>query len=233
MKLFDTPLQKASRWRLKHSFGQTAALEPVSRIFGLDRGTPIDRFYIERFLAHHAGLIHGEVLEVGSDLYTVRFGGAKVTKSYVLDIKGDDADGRTIAGDLTDHGTIPAGRMDCFICTQTFNFIYDTPKAVQGAFNLLKPGGTLLATVAGISQISRYDMERWGDYWRFTTASLQRLFEPVFGAGTVVASHGNLPASLALLQGLALEDLPDVSLLEAADPDYQMLLTVVAQKGGQ
>jgi hypothetical protein len=33
----------------------------------------------------------------------------------------------------------------------------------------LKPGGVLLATVSGISQISRYDMYRWGDYWRFTT----------------------------------------------------------------
>ena len=35
-------------------FGGLRRLTPVSRAFGFDRGLPIDRYYIERFLAAHA-----------------------------------------------------------------------------------------------------------------------------------------------------------------------------------
>src|SRR5436190_22347723 len=46
--------------------------EPLSRLFGLDRGQPIDRFYIERFLQAKSDLIRGHVLEVGGRDYTER-----------------------------------------------------------------------------------------------------------------------------------------------------------------
>jgi SAM-dependent methyltransferase len=223
-------LNSLVRRKTSINFGDVGCLEPVSRIFGLERGTPIDRFYIERFLAEQADLIHGEVLEIGSSDYTERFGGKAVMNSYVLAAQGADRHRRILIGDLTNKATLPIAKMDCFICTQTLNFIFDSSKAVEGAHHLLKHGGTLLATVAGISQISRYDMDRWGDYWRFTSASLTRLFEPVFGNAVKIVSHGNLPMSLAFLQGLTVEDLPDKSLLDTIDQDYQLLLTVVARK---
>ena len=87
-----------------------------------------------------------------------------------------------------------------------------------------------MATVAGISQISRYDMDRWGDYWRFTTASLEKLFTPIFNGGVEIASFGNVLAATAFLQGVAVEDLPDRTLLDENDPDYQMLITIIARK---
>ena len=101
---------------------------------------------------------------------------------------------------------------------------------MAGAHFLLKPGGVLLATVGGISQISRYDMERWGDYWRFTTASIQKLFEPVFRGGIELETYGNVLAATAFLQGIAVEELPDRTLLDEHDPDYQLLITIVARK---
>ena len=88
----------------------------------------------------------------------------------------------------------------------------------------------LLATVAGISQISRYDMDRWGDYWRFTTASMKKLFSPVFIGDVEIATFGNVLAATAFLQGLAVEDLPDPTLLDAADDDYQLIIAIVARK---
>jgi hypothetical protein len=36
-------------------------LEPISRAFGYDRGTPIDRYYLDRFLDEHNGDIRGRV----------------------------------------------------------------------------------------------------------------------------------------------------------------------------
>ena len=91
----------------------------------------------------------------------------------------------------------------------------------------------MLATVAGISQISRHDMDLWGDYWRFTTASTQKLFTSVFGENTQVDSFGNVMAACAFLQGCSVEDLPDRSLLDSKDPDYQMLITIVARRGSE
>jgi hypothetical protein len=219
-----------NRKKVVVEFGSLAATEPVSRVFGLDRGTPINRYYIEKFLESRARLIQGRVLEVGDSDYSRRFGGDRVERCEVLHaVPGNQA--ATIIGDLTDPATLPANAMDCFICTQTFDCIFDVQQAVRGAHHLLKPGGILLATLSGISQISRYDMERWGEYWRFTTASATRLFEPLFTGGVEIGSSGNVLAAVAFLQGVAVEDLPDPAMLDAHDADYQVVVTVVAQKG--
>lgn len=220
-----------NRKKVVVDFGSLTSTVPASRVFGLDRGTPINRYYIEKFLAGRADLIHGRVLEVGASDYSRRFGGERVERFEVLHATAGNP-AATIVGDLADAASLPAGAMDCFICTQTFDCIYDVQKAVLGAHHLLKPGGVLLATMSGISQISRYDMERWGEFWRFTTASVTRLFQPVFSGGVEVESFGNLPAAIAFLQGLAVEDLPAPELLDERDADYQLVITVVARKAG-
>jgi SAM-dependent methyltransferase len=175
------------------------------------------------------GLIRGRVLEVGGSEYSRRFGGDRVERFEVLHATPDNPEA-TLVGDLTDPGCLPEDAFDCFLCTQTFDCIFALQKAVQGAHRLLKPGGVLLATMSGISQISRYDMDRWGDYWRFTTASATQLFQPVFAGGVEVGSSGNILAAMALLQGIAIEDLPDPILLDEHDADYQLIVTVVARK---
>jgi SAM-dependent methyltransferase len=223
-------IRLVTRKKVRLVFNDLASVGPVSNQFGLDRGTPIDRHYIENFLKSRSELIHGRTLEVGESTYSRRFGQGNIQVQEVLHATAGNSQA-TIVGDLTDTSTLPENAMDCFICTQTFNFIFDVQKAVQGAHYLLKPGGVLLATVTGISQISRYDMERWGDFWRFTTASVKCLFEPVFKGGVEIRSYGNALAASAFLQGVAVEDLPDRTLLDQHDPDYQLLITIVARKG--
>lgn len=88
-----------------------------------------------------------------------------------------------------------------------------------------------MCTVSGISQISRYDMDRWGDYWRFTDLSIRKLMESVFGEGNVeIVTFGNALAATAFLQGLAIDDLPDTSLLDKKDLDYQITIGIKATK---
>lgn len=227
--MLNTFLQKFTRSKKPVLFNDLNRTLPISRLFGTDRGTPIDRYYIDKFLYEHSSEIKGRVLEIADSNYSRKFGSDCVEKSEILD-SNPDSSNATIIGDLTDTSTLPAETIDCFICTQTFNFIFKVEQAVSGSFYLLKPGGVLLATVAGLSQISRYDMDRWGDYWRFTTASVQHIFEKVFGQGVVIKSHGNVMAACAFLQGVSVEDLPQVSLLDDADPDYQIIITVVARK---
>src|SRR6185295_11804314 len=64
-------------------FGSLRQLQPIGRIFGSEWGQCIDRYYIEAFLARHAGDIHGHVLEVADNAYTRQFGGTRVLQSDV------------------------------------------------------------------------------------------------------------------------------------------------------
>ena len=200
--------------------------EPVSEVFGLDRGQAIDRHYIEGFLAAQSTRIRGRVLEIADDAYSRRFGHG-VTGVDVLHAVSDNPKA-TIVGDLQDEATLPAGSFDCILLPQTLQFIVDPAAALATCHRALKPGGAVLATVPGISQVSRYDMDRWGDFWRFTDLSARRLFANEFGEAQVtVRTHGCVGSACAFLHGLAAEEL-DAKLLEAVDPDYQVLITVVA-----
>jgi SAM-dependent methyltransferase len=208
-------------------FGNLRRLEPLSHKFGFDRGTPIDRIYIESFLEAASADIRGTVLEVAERDYTTRFGGERVKRSEVLHSRPGNPEA-TFVGDLTTGENMPVDRYDCVILTQVLPFVWDVPAAIRHVRRSLKPGGVLLATVPGISQISRYDADRWGDFWRFTSMSVRRLFEGEFGRGNVeVTVHGNALAATALLQGAASEEL-DASELEYRDPNYEVTITIRA-----
>jgi SAM-dependent methyltransferase len=210
-------------------FGSLGRVNPISRHFGFDRGHCIDRFYIEDFLANHATDIRGRVLEIADNEYTKKFGGDRVTQSDVLHVKGDPH--ATIVADLTSADNVPADSFDCMIVTQTLQFVYELRAAVATIHRLLKPGGVLLTTFPGISQISRVDMDQWGEYWRFTTMSAKQLFAEAFGEASVsVQAYGNVFAAIALLHGLAQEDI-ELAKLKPHDPDYEVLVTVRAVKG--
>lgn len=212
----------------KPNWHNLRSTRPLSRVFGLDRGLPIDRFYIEQFLDKHRDVIKKKVLEVSEDTYVKQFG-SSIESSDILHVD-NSARRATVIGDLTKPTSLPENAFDCFICTQTLNFVYDVHNAVKGIHRLLKPGGTVLATAAGVCQISRYDMERWGDYWRFTSKSLQILFQEAFAKEhVVVTSYGNVLSAIAFLEGLAASELTSEELLEN-DPEYQVVICVRARK---
>ena len=124
-------------------------IEPIGRVFGLDRGTAIDRYYIEKFLFKNSSDIKGHMLEIAENTYTKKFG-KDIGKSDILhfDLSNPQA---TIIGDLTQPDTLPKNKFNCFICTQTLHVIYDFKSAIQGSFDLLKDNGIFLGTVPGIS----------------------------------------------------------------------------------
>lgn len=187
-------------------WGDLRRLEPIDAYWGFRRGQPIDRYYIENFLARHARDIRGRVLEIADRKYTERYGGDRVTRSDVLDIEGENREA-TIVADLTDAPQIPDETFDCFILTQTLQFIYETRPALKTAHRILKPGGILLVTISGISPMSDPEWSR-GWFWNFTTLSTRRLFEEVFPAASIeVESFGNVLSAIAFLQGLASREL--------------------------
>jgi SAM-dependent methyltransferase len=201
--------------------------EPVSRQFGSDRGRPIDRWYIERFLEQHRGDVRGRVLEVAESTYTSWYGDGAVTSADVL-YASDGLPEATVVGDLTTGEGLPAGAFDCFICTQTLQYTYDVAAAVRGTRDLLAPGGVLLCTVPALSQTSRIDRERWGDWWRFTSAGTRRLLVDAYGAANVtVTAHGNATVAASFLYGLAAEEI-DPAVLEDDDDEYELVIAARA-----
>lgn len=222
-KIYRWPPRGCVRW------GGLRRTSPVSRVFGLDRGTAIDRYYIEKFLTKSSALIGGVVLEIGDDYYTKKYGGSRVTRSEILHAVEGNAKA-TLIGDLQTGEGIPTNIFDCIILTQTLQFLYDMKSAVETLHRSLRPGGVALVTGTGISQISRYDMDRWGEYWRFTTLSAMRMFEEVFGKGQIkVSSHGNVLSATAFLQGISAGELR-VSELDVYDQDYEVVITIEAIK---
>lgn len=210
-------------------FGDLRRLSPISSKFGLDRGNSIDRYYIEKFLNEFLADIRGNVLEVGDDRYTKKFGASRVIRSDVLHVEEGHPQA-TVVADLSRDQTLPPDIFDCIICTQTLQFIYDFGATLHCLYRILKPGGVLLVTVAGISQVSRFDMDRWGDYWRFTTLSMRRLFDEVFPSDAVqINAYGNVLSSVAFLHGIAAEELTKDELNDC-DPDYQLVIGVRAVK---
>lgn len=222
-------------------FGGLRRLTPIAARFG-ERGQPIDRWYVERFLALQAGQddyvvgdIRGRVLEIGDDFYARMFGNWGVPERSRIDrldvLSADQgAPAATIVGDLATGENLPSDAFDCVICTQTLLLIYDVRGAMQTLHRILAPGGVLLASVPGISPLCRPDANLWGDYWRFTSASMRRLLEERFDATDVkVEAHGNVLAATAFMHRLGSEELKQHE-LELHDPDYELVITIRARK---
>ena len=209
----------------KVDLGSLDRVTPVSNDWGFDRGTPIDRLYIEDFLGDCRDDILGRVLEVADNKYTLRFGEDRVNQSDIL----HNVPGRaraTMVLDLANTDAAPSGRFDCIICTQTLHLIFDINAAIRTLHKMLRPGGILLLTAPAITAISRWDMDRHGDHWRFTSATIRRLFEEAFdGVELDIRSYGNVYAATAFLHGLAVEEL-DSEKLSYFDPDYEILIAL-------
>jgi SAM-dependent methyltransferase len=208
-------------------WGALRRTEPIGRRFGFDRGRPIDRYYIEAFLEANRASIAGRVLEIGDANYTRRFGGERVVRSDVYDRPGNPQ--ATLAGDLGGDANLPRHAFDCMIVCQTLLFIYDLRRAMANLRDALAPGGVLLVTVPGISQIVREDMDREGDFWRFTTRSLRDVARECFDPASVeVRSFGNVLTCIGFLHGLAQEDLRQEE-MDAWDDDFQLIVALRAR----
>ncbi len=210
------------------NLGDLRRVTPISTCFGYDRGRPVDRYYIERFLAAQAHDVRGRVLEIGDNAYTLRFGGDRVTASDVLHVQAGNPRA-TFVGDLANANHLPSDAFDCVVLTQTLHIIYDVRAALATLRRVLKAGGVLLATFPGISHV---DQGEWGGTWSwgFTLYSARRLFEEFFPpAALTMETHGNVLAAIAFLHGLAVEDLRTDE-LDHRDPHYQVVITVRAVK---
>jgi SAM-dependent methyltransferase len=206
------------------------AVRPASVVWGFDRGTPVDRYYIHAFLRAQSAAIRGDVLEVKDSGYTRLFGGDKVARAQVIDVDATNQNA-TLVADLAEANQLPEGEFDCFILTQTLHIIFELRRAISNAIRLLKPGGVLLCTIPAVSRVNYENggLES-GDYWRLTQAAVRRLFGEVLRPEDYeVTTYGNVRVCCAFLNGLAAEELTSDE-LEFNDPWFPLIHCIRAVK---
>lgn len=210
------------------SYFFSSSTKPLSEWHGFDRGTPLDRFYIEGFLEKNKHLIHGTCLEIFDDTYTKRFGETRVAKADILDIESSNTNA-TIIADLRNMPQIADNSYDTIILTQVFQFIDAPEAALRECYRILKPGGHILATLPCLSRMDRISGID-ADYWRFTKAGTKVLFEKAFEPSKLrIESCGNVRSGILSWIGASVED-ASRHILEKNDAQFPLLINVVAEK---
>lgn len=206
-------------------FLATKNTDPLSAKYGFDRGTPIDRYYIEVFLAQNKQHIKGVCLEITDDLYTRRFGEDRVTRRDVLDINPKNLQAN-IHGDLRNLKGVTSNMYDTVILTQVLGMIDDIHAVIRECHRILKPGGALILTSSCVSPV--YNQAT--SYWRFTIFSIRYLLQMKFrGVDCHVESYGNVLSGQCFWVGMAQEELSQDQ-LEINDPRFPLIIGAVAIK---
>ena len=117
---------------------------------------------------------------------------------------------------------IPDGAYDCVLLPNTLPHLRELDLALGHALRVVRPGGTILASAAGLLPLTG-DV---ADYWRMSPDGWrERLAAAWPGAAIEVDGHGNCLAALAAQLGLAVEELTPAE-LDVHDPRYPVLTTI-------
>lgn len=221
---------KRYEYRTRDEFAESIInmnIKPVDEIFGFGRGTAIDRYYIEDFLHKYSSYITGNCLEIAENTYTKKFGKEPVYAN-ILHINGWG--NNVIKGNFETGEGLKEEEFDCMVITQTLMFIKNLKDAVKNIHRSLRKGGCALITVSGITQISRYDADNWGDYWRFNYDGIKSVLDNIFGYENIeIVHYGNVKAACGLLYGVSVEELKKID-LDYKDLDYPVIYGIVARK---
>jgi SAM-dependent methyltransferase len=200
-------------------WGGLRRFEPVDANWGYGRGTPVDRWYIERFIAQHEQDVRGRVLEVARPLYSKEHTDG-ITRIDILDVDPANTEA-TILADLGDADSLPRAAFDCVILTQTLQYLRDIDTALGNVWQSLVPGGVLLLSVPTTQKASPYPYAP--ELWRFTPFGLLAVLERACPASErEVIACGNLLAALSGLLGVAAEELRSEE-LERYDSDFVII----------
>jgi hypothetical protein len=210
--------QDMPRW------GNLRRTAPLSDSFGFDRGTPIDRFYLDRFLTAHRGAISGDVLEIQVPSYAQRFG-TNLRDVHTLDLRTEFSP--TYHCDLADAAAIvPSARYDCFLLPNTLQHLRRLEPALTQALRIVRPGGTILASAAALLRLTAPEE----DFWRLTAAAWRIIADRVWPQCEIdIHAHGNCLAATAAMYGIAVEELTEDELL-VQDDRFPVLVTLRCQK---
>ena len=213
-----------TRGKTLPQWGNLRRTSPLSDSYGFDRGTPIDRFYLHRFLDANRAAITGDVLEIQVSSYTQRYG-SNLRDVHTVDVNATF--NPTYHCDLAAAaGIIARDRYDCFLLPNTLQHVERIDDALREALRVVRPGGTILASNAVLVRLN----SPTDDFWRLSAAGWRKLAERAWpGCEIEIQASGNCLAAVAAMYGLALEELSERELL-VQDDRYPVLVTIRCRK---
>jgi hypothetical protein len=204
-------------------WGNLRRTAPFSSSYGFERGQPIDRYYLHKFLAAHSESITGDVLEIQGTSYTERFG-HDLTRIDSFDI--EPRFGSTYVCDFARCDDVIAdGAYDCLLLPNTLPHFRALERCLAHVARVVRRGGVVLASAAGLLPLTGDASEYWRltpDGWRETLAAAWP------GAILEIAGHGNCLAAVAAQLGLAVEELTHAE-LDVHDPRFPVLTTMMCR----
>jgi glycosyltransferase involved in cell wall biosynthesis len=206
---------------------QFRRLKPLGR--GRQAGTPVVRYYWDRFLRQHRSDIRGTVLEIGTTATVRQYGSAAVTQADAIDLAAHSPE-VTVVGDLARAEHIPEDRYDCFINQFTTHLIFDIEAALFHAVRILKPGGVMLVNFPCVDYYFPRGLDMGtGEplfmYWWFTPIQVENLLRRtgLVGEDYCLTIYGNLFTRIAYQLNLPAEELSRGE-LEMDDPGHPLLI---------
>jgi hypothetical protein len=204
-------------------WGNLKRTRPFSSYFGFERGTPVDREYLWRFLAANSEFITGKVLEVQLSTTSWQFG-KKIERVDTVDILPDCKP--TFLCDLAEADIIPSDTYDCFLLPSVLPSIERIEPAMKHILRVVKPGGHVLASMVGLVPSSESDHE----YWRLTPKGWKALAERNWPNVVVeIESFGNCLTAAAAMYGLTKEEVGSRA-YTVNDDRFAVVITLKARK---
>jgi SAM-dependent methyltransferase len=207
-------------------WGNLRRLRPFSESYGFERGTPVDRYYLHRFLEEHRHLITGRVLEIEYPSHTRQYG-HDLTATDSVNIVAGTYPNLTYLVDLAQsEGVIPDDSYDCFLLPNTLCVLRNIEGCLRHALRVVKPGGVILASTGTFVPLTGAR----DDYWRLSAEGWRELTSRTWpGCDVRIEHHGNCLTTVAAMLGLALEELKSAE-LEYHDPRFPVLVTFYCRK---
>ncbi len=205
-------------------WGNLRRLKPFSTSHGWDRGTPLDRYYVDRFFERHRAAITGDVLEIDQNIYSHRYG-HDLRTAHNVDI--DPKCEPTYLCDLAHcESVLPSEAYDCFLLPCTLHHLRELESSLKNILRAVRPGGVILATCAGMIRLDAEEI----DFWHPSPAGWRELLRHAWpGCEVVVEGEGNCLAAVAFDLGLALEELKRKE-LDYHDGLYPVVTTIYCRK---
>lgn len=203
-------------------WGDLKKTVPICQAFGLTRGTPVDRYYLSKFIAETGHQVVGKILEIGGTPKDKDFYEFNPDTSYQV-LNMEAGLGVDIVGDVHDSSLIDADTFDSIIIFNVLEHCYAPSIAVENIYKWLKSGGKCFAMVPSSIRTHATPKDYWrplpdGFTWIFRDFSQQKLY--VYGNPTTV---------IASYHGIAVEELTSEE-LDAFHPDYPVATCIMAEK---
>lgn len=207
----------------KINFGDFLRLRPMSRDFGISRGTPVDRVYSDFFREKVTEFIQGDCLEIGPvPGYRDRL--LQNVDSYkTMDVVVQEGQVVDYLGSISNKNTLLPDSFDTIVAIRVLEHVENISDAVATMHKALKKGGYALVCCTTAQRVNTSP----DDFWRPLPRALETLFSSF---ETVEAfSFGNVLTSVSALMGISEHELPKEAFI-FNDEFYPVLSCVIAKK---